>query len=75
MRTGGMMCVIKVIETVCTSKVSWQDAVEQGLVEASKTIRNIVGIDVVSWKAHVDKDKITEYRVDAKIAYKIEESR
>jgi len=69
------MCVIKVIETICTSEKSWQDAVECGLKEASKTIRNIVGLDVVGWKAHVVDGKITEYRTDIKMAIKVEEER
>lgn len=69
------MCVIKVIETVCTSDKSWQDAVEEGLMEASKTIRNIVGLDVIGWKAHVVDGKITEYRADIKMAIKVEEKR
>ncbi|MBN1786529.1 MAG: dodecin domain-containing protein [Candidatus Methanofastidiosa archaeon] len=69
------MSVIKVIETVCTSDKSWQDAVENGVHEASKTLRDIVGLDVIGWKAHVKNGKITEYRVDVKFAIKVEEGR
>lgn len=69
------MSVIKIIETVCTSEKSWQDAVEEGVLEASKTLRHIVGIDVIGWKAHVEEGKIMEYRVDVKFAVKVEESR
>jgi flavin-binding protein dodecin len=36
------MSVIKVIEVVSTSPISWQDAVEEGIKEASRTIHNIV---------------------------------
>jgi dodecin len=43
--------VLKVSDLISTSDKSWQDAVEKGLERASKTIRNIKGIDVTSWKA------------------------
>lgn len=47
------MPVLRVTEIVATSEKSWQDAVENGLERADKTIRNIRGIDVVGWKAEV----------------------
>jgi flavin-binding protein dodecin len=47
---------------ISTSDKSWQDAVEKGLERASKTIRNIKGIGVTSWKALVKNGKIVEYR-------------
>jgi hypothetical protein len=72
---GDNISVIKVIETVCTSDKSWQDAVETGVKEASKTLRHIVGVDVIGWKGHVQHGKITEYRVDVKFAIKVEEER
>ncbi len=69
------MGVIKVIEVVCTSPVSWQDAVEGGIKEAAKTVHNIVGVDVVSWKGHISNNVISEYRVCIKIAYMIDKNR
>ncbi len=69
------MGVIKVIEVVCTSPVSWQDAVEEGIKDAAKTLHNIVGVDVVSWKGHVSNNVISEYRVDMKVAYVVDKNR
>ncbi|HPR42143.1 MAG TPA: dodecin family protein [Candidatus Methanofastidiosa archaeon] len=63
------------METVCTSEKSWQDAVETGISEASKTLRHIVGVDVLSWKGHVRDGRITEYKVNLKLAIKVEEER
>jgi dodecin len=64
--------VLKVSDLISTSDKSWQDAVEKGLERASKTIRNIKGIDVTSWKAKVANGKIVEYRTVMKIAFEVE---
>jgi len=66
------MSVIRVTEIVATSEKSWQDAVENGLERAGKTIRNIRGVDVTSWKAEVKEGKIKEYRAVMKIAFEVE---
>ncbi len=65
--------VLKVSDLISTSDKSWQDAVEKGLERASKTIRNIKGIDVTNWKAEVQNGKIVEYRAVMKIAFEVEE--
>ena len=64
--------VLKVSDLISTSDKSWQDAVEKGLERASKTIRNIKGIDVTSWKGEVQNGKIVEYRTVMKIAFEVE---
>lgn len=66
------MSVIRVTEIVATSEKSWQDAVENGLERVDKTIRNIRGVDVTSWKAEVKEGKIKEYRAVMKIAFEVE---
>jgi flavin-binding protein dodecin len=65
--------VLKVSDLISTSDKSWQDAVEKGLERASKTIRNIKGVDVTSWKAEVQNGKIVEYRTVMKIAFEVEQ--
>jgi dodecin len=65
--------VLKVSDLISTSDKSWQDAVEKGLERASKTIRNIKGIDVTSWKAEVQNGRIVEYRIVMKIAFEVEQ--
>jgi dodecin len=57
------MSVVKIIEIVGTSTKSSDDAVQSGLAEARKTLRNIKAVDVVSvglrgknldeWRAHL----------------------
>ncbi len=66
------MTVVKIIELVGTSDKSWEDAVRQAVKEAAKTVRNIVGVDVVGFTAKVKDGEITEYRANIKIAFVVE---
>lgn len=66
------MPVIKVLELVGVSSKSWDDAVRNALEEASKTVRDIRGIDVRRVTAKVKDNQITEYHADVKFAFRIE---
>ncbi len=66
------MTVAKVIEVVGKSNESWEDAVQQAIKEASKTVRNIQCVDVQKMTANVKDGKITEYKVDMKLLFVIE---
>jgi len=66
------MAVIKIIELVGVSKKGLQDAVENAVREASKTVRNLKGVDVLSWTGKIDGDKIVEYRANVKISFVVE---
>ena len=55
-----------------SSKKGWQEAVENAVERAAETIRNIKGIDVLSWTAKVEDNKILDYRVNVKISFAVE---
>jgi hypothetical protein len=65
------MAIVKIIEVMCEGK-SIEDALNSGVREASKTIKNIKQIDVKWVHGHVEHEKITSYRVNAKISFVIE---
>jgi flavin-binding protein dodecin len=67
------MPVVKVIELVGTSTVSWEDAAKNAVAEAAKTVRNITGIDVIGQTAAVEDNAITEFRANVKIAFVVSE--
>jgi len=67
------MTIIKIIEIVSESDKSWENAAENALVSASKTVHNITGIDVIGFKAQVENNKITKYKAHCKIAFIIED--
>ncbi|MGM0689566.1 MAG: dodecin family protein [Bacillota bacterium] len=63
------MTVVKVTELVGISNESWEDAAKNALKDASKTIDNITGIEVLSNTARVKDGELTEYRSTIKIAF------
>ena len=67
------MAVARVTKITASSPKGWQDAVEQGLKRAAKTLRGITGLHVIEEKAHVEKGKITEYRVTMEITCILED--
>ena len=66
------MTVVKVIELVGISGKNWQDAVDNAVQRAAKTMRNIQGVDVLSWTGKVEKGKIVEYRANVKLSFTVE---
>lgn len=61
--------VVKVIEVVGVSPDSWSDAARQAVTQASSTIDDIVGLDVVHSTAKVSDGRISEYHVNVKLAF------
>ena len=66
------MSTMKVIEILCNSTESWEDAARNGVEQASKTLKNIRSIYIKEQSAAVENGKITEYRVTAKVTFEIE---
>ena len=63
------MTVVKIIELVGSSTKGWKEAAESALIEAAKTVRNIVGMDIAGWTAKVEENKIASYKANVKIAF------
>lgn len=61
------MSVAKVIEIIASSNKSFDDAIEQGVARACKTLEGVTSVWVKDQKAMVKDGKITEYRVDLKV--------
>ncbi|WP_455235051.1 dodecin family protein [Thiogranum longum] len=65
------MAIVKVIEVLAQSEKSWEDAAQQAVTEAGKTVRNIKSIYVENMQGKVKNNKIVEYRINAKISFLI----
>ena len=63
------MSVARVTEITSSSKKSFQDAIEQGISRASKTLKNVEGIWVDNQKCVIKNGKISEYRVNLKVTF------
>ncbi len=66
------MAVARVTSITASSPTSWQEAVQEGLKRASKTLRGITGLEVVNQKAKIVEGKISEYRVTIDITFILE---
>ena len=66
------MSVVKVTEISSSSTTSFQDAIENGIARASKTLRNINGAWVNEEKVVVQDGKITEWRVNMKVSFELD---
>ena len=67
--TGG---VVKVIELVGSSPMSFDEALRTAVRTAAQTLRNIQGVEVISSSATVDGSEITNFKVNCKVAFLIE---
>jgi hypothetical protein len=66
------MAVLKVIEILGNSPVSFEDAVQNIINESAKTVRNIKSVYVKDMQVCVKDNKISEYRVNAKVTFGID---
>lgn len=65
--------VVKVVELVGSSDSSFSDAVRSAVRVASKSLRNIQGVDVIGSSATVgDGGELTLYKVHCKVAFLVE---
>jgi len=67
------MAVARVTEIIAGSKKSFQDAIEQGIDRANKTLKNVEGAWVKDQSLILDKGKIKEYRVVMKVTFVLDD--
>ncbi|NNL15938.1 MAG: dodecin domain-containing protein [Flavobacteriaceae bacterium] len=65
------MSVLKVIEVLGNSTVSFEDAVSNVIKEASKSVKNIKSVYVQDMQVTVNNNQIQEYRVNTKVTFGI----
>jgi len=66
------MAVARVSKITASSEKSFQDATEEGLKRATKTLRGVTGFEVMSLKGKVDNGKVIEYRVTLEVTFILE---
>ena len=62
--------VYKIIELVGSSPTSWEDAVSVAVAEASKSLRDLRIVEVMTLDAKVSEGKIVSYRAKVKLSFK-----
>ena len=67
------MSVAKVSEISATSPTSFEDAIQQGIARASKTLRNVRGAWVKEQHVRCENGKIVEYQVNMMVTFVLDE--
>jgi flavin-binding protein dodecin len=65
------MAVLKVIEVMANSNKSWEDATENAVQHASKSVKHIRSVYVNEQSCTVKDGKVDEYRVNVKITFEV----
>ena len=63
------MAVARVTKVTSSSPQGFQQAAEEGLARATKTLRGVTGFEVISMKGKVEGGRITEYRVTLEVTF------
>jgi hypothetical protein len=66
------MSVVKVLELIAESNKSFDDAAQQAVREAARTVRNIKSVWIDNLSGVVEGDRIVAYRVNAKVSFLVE---
>jgi flavin-binding protein dodecin len=65
--------VYKLLELTGSSSKSSDDAVQNAIVKASKTMRNMHWFQVTETRGHIDGGKIAHWQVTVKIGFTLED--
>jgi flavin-binding protein dodecin len=68
-----MMAVAKVEEITSTSTRSFEDAIQQGIARANKTLRNVRSAWIKEQTVRLDDGRISEYQVNMLITFVLDE--
>lgn len=66
------MTVAKIAEITASSDKSFEDAMQQGIARATKTLKNVTGAWVQEQKVVIKDGGISEWRVNMKITFILE---
>lgn len=66
------MAVLKVLEIMSSSKLSWEDATKKGVAQAAKSLNHIRSAWVKDQSVAIKNGDVTHYRVTLKITFEVE---
>jgi dodecin len=68
------MSVASISEISATSEKSFEDAIQQGIARATKTLRNVRSASVKEQEVQVKDNRITTYKVVLKVTFVLEDT-
>ncbi|HYZ85522.1 MAG TPA: dodecin family protein [Bryobacteraceae bacterium] len=68
------MSVARITEISSTSEKSFEDAIQQGVARATKTLRNVKAAWIKEQEVTVQDGRITAYKVIMKVTFVLEDT-
>ena len=65
--------VYKILELVGSSEDSIEEAIENAIGRAAKTVRNMRWFEVTNTRGFIDNDKVIHYQVTLRVGFTLEE--
>lgn len=65
--------VYKLVEIVGSSTVSSDDAIQNAIARAGKTLKNLNWFEVVETRGHIEGDNIAHWQVTVKVGFRLED--
>jgi flavin-binding protein dodecin len=67
------MAVARVTEISSTSPTSFDDAIQQGISRATKTLRNVRSAWIKEQRVDIKDDRITQYQVNLMVTFVLDD--
>ena len=67
------MTVARVTEITSTSPRGFEDAINQGIARATKTLRGVKGAWIKDQRVEIDGNRIAEYQVNLLVTFVLED--
>ena len=67
--------MLKVVEVLAESSVSWEDAAKKAVADAARTLRQVRSIYIENMQATVKNGAIETYRINEKNTFPLEHHR
>jgi flavin-binding protein dodecin len=67
------MSIARVTEITASSSKSFEDAIQEGINRANKTLRNVQGAWINEQTLKVKDGTVTEYRVNMKVTFVLDD--
>jgi flavin-binding protein dodecin len=68
------MSVARVVEISATSTKSFEDAMQQGIARATKTLRQVKSAWIKEQEVRIDGERIVDYKVNMLVTFILDDS-
>ena len=68
------MSIARVVELSATSNQSFEDAINQGISRATKTLRNVRSAWIKEQEVNIQNGRASEYKVSLQVTFILDES-